>query len=295
MKVLLTGVTGFIGSRLLTAVCERFGAENVMALSSNTSKQCASIIYRDDFSIEPTESERLADIELIIHAGAFIPKSRFDANNIENCNGNILFTKVLLDLSLPSLKKVIYLSTIDVYEDAKIISELTVLNPATLYGMSKLYCEKMVNSFCENIKVKSQILRIGHVYGPGEEKYKKLLPIAIKKILNDHDVELWGDGSELRSFIYIDDVIKACLASIDLRDDVGVINIVSDQAISIASLLAKLVEILHTPLKLIHKPFTGIKKDFIFDNSKMKKLLLKNEIPFVDGLKQEIAHFKEIK
>lgn len=295
MKILLTGVSGFIGSRLLTKACERFGAKNVLALSSKVTKQCDTIIYRDDFSIESADLSKLADIELIIHAGAFIPKSRFDANNIEKCNGNPLFTKALLDLPFNRLKKIIYLSTVDVYEDAKLISELTVLNPATLYGMSKLYCEKMISSFCENVNIKSQILRIGHVYGPGEEKYKKLLPIAIKNILNNREIELWGDGSDLRSFIYINDLIAAILASIELTDDVGVINVVSEQPISIASLLDKLAEILNTKLKVIHKPYTGVKKDLLFDNSKMKNHLLQVETPFIDGLKEEIAYFKEIK
>lgn len=295
MKVLLTGVSGFIGTRLLTAICEQFAEQNVLALSSKLSSICDTIVYEDDFSVESTDLTKLADVELIIHAGAFIPKSRFDGNNIEKCNSNILFTKKLLDLPFNSLKKIIYLSTVDVYGDEKVISELTPLKPVSLYGMSKLYCEKMVSSFCENIAVKSHILRIGHVYGPGEEKYQKLLPIAIKNILNDREVELWGDGSELRSFIYINDVIKACLASIELNDDVGVINVVSEQSISIANLLEKLADVLNTKLKCVHKPYTGVKKDLLFDNSKMKRYLLKTETPFVDGLKEEVLYFKGLK
>lgn len=295
MKVLLTGVSGFIGSRLLTAVCDKFGAQNVFALSSKVTKKCVTILYGDDFSIEPTDLTRLACVDIIIHAGAFTPKSRFDGNNIEKCNGNILFTKQLLDLPFNQLKKIIYLSTLDVYGDDKIISELSPLMPVSLYGMSKLYCEKMVSSFCENIAVTSQVLRVGHVYGPGEEKYQKLLPTAIKNILNDCEVELWGDGSELRSFIYINDVIKACMASIELSDDVGVINIVSEQSISIANLLEQLADVLNTKLKCIHKPYTGVKRDLLFDNSKMKRYLLKIETPFVDGLKEEVVYFKGIK
>jgi UDP-glucose 4-epimerase len=295
VKILLTGVSGFIGSRLLTTLCDRFGEKNVLALSSKVTKQCETIVYSNDFSIKPTDLAKLSDVELIIHAGAFTPKSRFDGNNIEKCNGNILFTTALLDLPFSQLKKIIYLSTLDVYGDDKIISELSVLNPVNLYGMSKLYSEKMVSSFCENAKIKSQILRIGHVYGPGEEKYQKLLPIAIKSILNGREIELWGDGSELRSFIYIDDVIEACSASIELKDDVGVINIVSEQPISIASLLVKLAKISNTKLEFIYKPYSGVKKDLLFDNSKMRAHLLKAETPLIDGLKNEFLYFKGIK
>lgn len=292
MKVLITGVSGFIGSRLLDAVCERFGATNVLALSSKVNKQCKTIVYRDDFSINKSDLNMLADVELIIHAGAFTPKSRADSNNIEKCNGNITFTQSLLALPFKALKKVVYLSTLDVYGDDKVVSELTELNPETLYGMSKLYCEKMVSSYCDNKSIKGQLLRIGHVYGPGEENYQKLLPIAINNLLNDVDIELWGDGSELRSFIFISDVIKACMASLDLSDDVGVINVVGGHAISIADLLTLLADISSTQLRIVHKPAPKVKKDIIFDNSKMIKHLLKTETLFVNGLKQEIAHVK---
>ncbi|PKG82236.1 NAD(P)-dependent oxidoreductase [Colwellia sp. 75C3] len=295
MKVLLTGVSGFIGSRLLTALCDCFGADNVIAVSSKTTKQCETIVYDDNYSIDLNHFDKISDVELIIHAGAFTPKSRTDANNIDKCNGNIDFTRKLLSLPFERLKKIFYLSTLDVYGDDEVISESTRLDPSSLYGMSKLYCEKMVSSFCDSANIRSQILRIGHVYGPGEEKYQKLLPIAIKKVLNGQEVELWGDGSELRSFIYIKDVIDACLTSIELSDDVGVINVVSEQSISIANLLAKVAEILNTELKCISKPFIGVKKSLLFDNSKMKRFLLETETPFIDGLTDEIVYFKDIK
>ena len=293
MKMLLTGVSGFVGSRLLAAVCNRYGDKNVIALSSKPVKLCEYILYNNDYSISKHDVCKVKDVSLIIHAGAFTPKSRLDADNILYCDSNIRFTEQLLTLmNGTKLQKIIYLSTLDVYDDDGIISELTKLNPSSLYGMSKLYCEKMVTSFSHSRNIKSQILRIGHVYGPGEEKYQKLLPIAISKILSDDEIELWGDGSEIRSFIYITDVIEACMAAIDLTENVGVINIVSEQSISIVSLLNKLAEILNTELKLISKPSSGENKDYIFDSSKMKQVLLVSETPFDDGLKEEITYFK---
>ena len=63
-------------------------------------------------------------------------------------------------------------------------------------------------------KVENMNLRIGHVYGPGEEEYKKVIPITIKKILDNKPLQLWGDGSDLRSFIFIDDVVNSIVKSL---------------------------------------------------------------------------------
>ena len=129
-----------------------------------------------------------------------------------------------------TLNKVIYISSIDVYAPVVPISELSATQPATLYGWSKLYCEQMMSVFATQKKIAVQILRIGHVYGPGEEKYAKFLPKTIRNIVDGKAVELYGDGTELRSYIYLDDVVKAILAAVGLHDNVGVINIVGGVA-----------------------------------------------------------------
>ena len=226
MKILITGVSGFIGSRLLKAVCARYGVKNVLALSSKVQSTCDYVLYNTDYAVATDDIDKLAQIELVIHADAFTPKNRFDANEVKGCNSNIQFINDLLKLPFPALKKIIYLSTLDVYGEAELISETSELGPASLYGLSKLYCEKMLSSYCDGNNLQCQVLRIGHVYGPGEEKYEKFLPNSIKRIIKEEPIELWGDGSELRSFIYINDVIDACLAAIDLSETVGVINVV---------------------------------------------------------------------
>ncbi len=295
MNMIITGASGFIGSRLLQAARLVYG-EGVTAFSSRPSGG-SHIIYHDlpGFGLDTAGLALVEQAEVLIHAGAFIPKSGREANQIKRCNGNITFTEQLLALPWNNLKKIIFLSSVDVYANVEgRISEATPTVPASLYGLSKLYGERMVTLSAAERGIASQVLRIGHVYGPGEEKYAKVLPKAIQNIVADKDVELWGDGKELRSFIYIDDVITAILKAVELQEEPGVINVVSGNAISIHDLLSKLIALGGRGTGIIRREFSGPTRDLVFDNAKVKRYLLPEESDFTTGLQSEFRHIETL-
>jgi UDP-glucose 4-epimerase len=295
MKILLTGASGFIGAQLLRALSLMFGRENVLVLTSRGELDDPRVVYEPTgFGVDPTEMCKFENIEVVVHAGAFTPKNGAQVNNIKACNSNIVFTEKLLELPFTGLKKIIYLSTVDVYGSAQLIREDSALLPATLYGFSKLYCERLVSVFTERREISHQILRIGHVYGPGEEKYEKFLPKAITSIVGSLPVELWGDGSELRSYIYIDDVVNAVINAIKLPEHVGAINVVGGLPISNRQLLDLLVRVSGKPVEIKFKEFSGTKKDYIFDNGKLVKYLLARETDLLTGLKAEVDYMASL-
>jgi UDP-glucose 4-epimerase len=288
MKIVITGTSGFIGSRLLQTARAAYG-ESVTAFSSHPSEG-NHIVYanRTDFSLAPTELALVEDAEVLIHAGAFTPKCGAKANQIKSCNSNIAFTEELLALPWRNLKKIVFLSTLDVYTNFDCpISEATLTVPTTLYGMSKLYCERMMSLHAAERGIAIQVLRIGHVYGPGEEQYAKVIPKAIERIIAGGDVELWGEGEELRSFIYISDVVTAILKAVELQEEPGVINVVGGNVISIRDLLEKLIAIGGRQTKIVQREFSRTRRDLVFDNTKLKRYLLPEESDFTTGLKME--------
>ncbi|TFC70748.1 NAD(P)-dependent oxidoreductase [Cryobacterium sp. TMS1-20-1] len=295
MKVLITGASGFIGSRLLAAACATYGSENVTAFSSLANAECYTIVYNgDELRIDSAGLVRIRAVEVVIHAGAYTPKSSADANVSLGCTANISFTQRLLELPFSSLKQIIYLSSLDVYAPAEPITEETLTLPPTLYGLSKLYCERMVALCAAERNITHQILRLGHVYGPGEEKYGKFLPKAIADILGHDSVELWGDGAELRSLIYIDDVVESVLASIGLPAGVGVINVVGSCAISIRQLLDQLIAVSAKRVELVAMEFDGPRRNYVFDNTKLKSYLLTHETDLSSGLRAEYDHMAKL-
>jgi UDP-glucose 4-epimerase len=296
MNVIVTGASGFIGARLLEKARIAYG-ENVTAFSS-LHFEGSHIVYRDesDFGLTRADLILVDEAEILIHAGAFIPKSIAWANHVAGCNGNITFTQKLLNLPWRRLKKIIFLSTVDVYAHATgPVSEASLTIPVSLYGLSKLYCEQMITLYAKEKGISGQVLRIGHVYGPGEEKYAKVIPQAIQNIIDDKNVELWGEGRELRSFIYIDDVVAAIINAVDSQEELGVVNVVGGNAIAIRDLLETLIEIGGRKTDITRREFLGSPRDLVFDNAKFKRHLLCEETDFSTGLRKEFQHIENLR
>jgi UDP-glucose 4-epimerase len=133
-------------------------------------------------------------------------------------------------------------------------------------------------------------LRVGHVYGPGEEKYSKFLPKAINSILAGESIELWGDGSEVRSFIYVDDVVCAIMKAIELNESAGPINVVGGWPVSIRELLDQLIVISGKSVSISARERSGTGRNYINDNTKMREKLLSEETDLITGLQIEYSY-----
>lgn len=293
--ILATGITGFIGKHLLKSLIDKYGKENIVALTSAPIVDCKYLLHNNyNFEANYFADSGFSHINTILHAGAFAPKNNSTANNIELCTSNILNTQKLLSANLPEFKKFIFLSTLDVYDDDKIITEESIVNPVSLYGSSKLYCEKMIEAWAKNNGKICQILRIGHVYGNGEEKYQKIIPITINKILSGQNIELWGEGTDLRTFIHVDDVVNAIIKSVELENYIYPINVVGDKSISIYELIQKLIILSKKKCEITKKETTTVTRNLIFDNSKLKKYLLSPQKTFDEGLLEEIKYMETL-
>lgn len=292
MKILLTGASGFIGSRLLKSLIKKYGVESILVLSSKNIEGVECYTYKSpqEFDIQ---GKCFNNITHIIHAGAFIPKEPSQVNNIEASCSNIDFTKNLLSYNFESLQRIVNLSSVDVYAASlEKLSERSQINPVSLYGMSKLYCERMIKCFSEDHKVENMNLRIGHVYGPGEEEYKKVIPITIKKILDNKPLQLWGDGSDLRSFIFIDDVVNSIVKSLFSPINDSGINVVSANTVSILELLNILISFSNRSHEIQKIKSNHDARDLVFDNSLLRENILKKEKDLKLGLEIEYEYMK---
>ncbi len=150
----------------------------------------------------------------------------------------------------------------------------------------------MVKAFSKQRDVTYINLRIGHVYGPGEEKYKKVIPVAIKNVLDNKPLELWGKGDDLRSFIFIEDVVESIVNAVESVEESLDINIVSGNAISIQELIDKIINISGEDVKVNQVESNHISRDFVFDNSLLLNTLLNKETDIIYGLKKEYTYMK---
>ena len=235
----------------------------------------------------------VSKIDIVMHLGAFTPKSFLESNNISKSLSNINNTIYLCE-NLPNTpKKFIFTSTLDVYSSVEgSITEGTPTIPQSLYGQSKLFCEKMLEQWSTENGVVLQILRVGHIYGRGEDSYKKIIPATIKAILAGQKPIVFSAGSELRSFLNVTDCCNLILKAIELEEYKQPINLVSEQPISVLALVNMIVEISKQNVEVEIIRQNNYTRDFIFDNTKMKANLGVETISLRTGLEEEYEYFK---
>ena len=151
----------------------------------------------------------------------------------------------------------------------------------------------MIESYAKEKGIICQILRLGHVFGEGEEKYQKILPLTIKKVINNEEIEIWGDGKAIRTFIYINDVAKAIVNSIK-NETSEIINIVGEEQITINELVNKIIKISKKDIKINYIHPETKNRNLIFDNTKLKAKLLPNLTKLEEGLIKEYRYMENL-
>ena len=167
--------------------------------------------------------------------------------------------------------------------------------PEDGYGWEKLFSERMCRHFTEDYKIDTKVARFHNIYGPygtydgGREKAPAAIcrKVAIAKKNKENEIEVWGDGKQTRSFLYIDDCIDAVLKLFD-SDINEPINIGSEEQVSINEMIDMVEDISNYKVKrnyLLDKP-KGV-RGRSSDNSLIEqKLQWKPKFSLKEGLKK---------
>jgi len=168
----------------------------------------------------------------------------------------------------------IFLSSTAIYgEDIeyKYLNENTSSHGRSYYGLSKIHSENIIQQCFPNKGIKEvTILRAPTIYGP-DEPDKSYGPFGFSlKASKKEDIVLWGDGSELREFVFIQDLIDIIKRTIDNKT-YGTFNICTGKSVSFRDILAVIEKHSPHPLKLVQKERSKRKVDVQFDNSHFEK------------------------
>tara|TARA_B100000795_G_C22794127_1_gene438480 strand:- start:1064 stop:1885 length:822 start_codon:yes stop_codon:yes gene_type:complete len=189
---------------------------------------------------------------------------------INYINNSILSTSRILEFvknNKAKFNKIIYTSSSSVYGRNKLCNESDTCMPISLYAALKLANEHLVSSFCSVENIEYTVTRVFNMYG-GNDRFS-IISKLVNAINNNTEITLINNGSAIRDFVYIDDVVKA-YKSILACNKLPIVNIASGEGISINSIL----EFLNkkgfiVKYKNIKKEEVGIS---IADNTKLKKL-----------------------
>lgn len=299
--ILVTGASGFIGAHLVDRLSRISGVR--LLLLSRQAKQSTQqdVVWLKGDLNQLTEaywrSQSVNQIDYVFHLGAFTPKTSAEANRINQViEDNILGTHALLE-SLPGkIEKLVFSSTLDVYapsENGEVLTESSPVAPSTLYGSSKIFCEHLVSAWAKEKGCGYAILRYGHIYGPGEEQYGKLIPVVIRNLLANQAPVVHGDGSALRDYLYVGDAVEATVRAALVEGNIGPINIVRGKSVTLKEVVRLLIRLTGSVKQielLLDKP-SG--HSLRFDSSAMIQVLGNWSMTSLgDGLAAEVAAFR---
>ena len=299
--LLVTGATGFIGSHLVARLRQIRGAKLVLLSRRPRPPEADSVIWiqADCQILSPQlwHSVGVSRLDYVFHLAAETPKVGGATESDSDYVGNLTGTVALLE-SLPTVtKRFIFASTLDVYapfNSGETISETSPIGPCGPYGVSKAACEHAVDEYSRSRGFNCTVLRYGHIYGPGEEAYCKLIPQAIRQLLLGQSPVVYGDGSTERDYLYVADVVEATLrAATSGKPSDGPVNIVRGVSIPIRSVVETLASLTNFRGNIRYLTDKPPGNSLRFDNRKMRVELGDwLAVPLEIGLRREVDYFR---
>lgn len=230
-SVLILGGGGFIGSALSLALAKTGKTVTVLSHTASDQKhhniRNATGAFKSPEDFEPW----LADCPTIIHLASSSTPGSSAAHPLAELEGNLRITLALLEAlqNHPDCNLLFCSSGGTLYGDNEIApaTEQSKLHPYSYHGAGKAAAEYFILSWTTQFATAATILRPSNVYGPGQAARQGfgIIPTAFNKIIKDEALEVWGDGSAVRDYLYIDDFIQLCLAIIDKPMAKGVVTL----------------------------------------------------------------------
>lgn len=292
-RILVTGATGFIGSGLLARL-QQSEAE-VYAIARHvpgTSLPRGAYIACDLSRPADGKALQLIEAPVVVHLAALIPKTSIPQESLEeNIVGNLTTTVNLLK-HLRSTQYFVYISTLDVYGPPEYvpIDEKHPTQPATYYGAAKLSAEKILQVFCREVGIPILILRLTQVYGAGEPVIK-VIPQTIARVADGEPLVLYGDGSDMRDYIHVSDVVEVIVRALKARPT-GTLNVASGTSRSIAEVVDTIIRVSGRGITRLYQPRTRPCVHFVFDVSRLRNEL--GDLPqkdFAQGVREQYEHY----
>ncbi len=286
MKFAITGGAGFIGSHLTRHLLKE-GHETIVLdnLHRGSKENLDDVINKVRFfNVNILEKEKLLnildkeDVDGIFHQAALtsVPESYEHTEEYErvNVSGTENIFKVAKELGL----KVVYASSSSVYGNPESIpiTENSKLNPINPYGKTKLQDEVLAERYCKEEGVRIIGLRYFNVYGPGQNPaYAGVISKFYDRLTIGESPIIFGDGSQIRDFVSVEDVAQANLASFESITDNAFINIGSGIPTSIKDLAEIMINLSgKTALKPIYDKLPpGDVKKSLADTTLAKELI----------------------
>lgn len=306
MATLVTGGAGFLGSHLCERLLEQ--GQEVLCLDNfftGRRRNVAHLLANPNFELirHDVVDPLKAEVDRIYNLACPASPVHYQYNPIKTVKTSVMGAINCLGLAKRVGARVLQASTSEVYGDPEVHPQPESyrgnVNPIGLracYDEGKRCAETLFFDYHRENKVDIRVVRIFNTYGP------RMLPDDgrvvsnfIVQALKGEDITLYGDGSQTRSFCFVDDLIEAMMRTMEQEETVGPVNIGNPVEFTIRELAEAVLEKIKTDSKIIEMPLpsddpTQRKPDI----SLAKKVLhWEPKVELSDGLDRTIPYFKE--
>lgn len=304
-KILITGGAGFIASSLAEKLSE--DANNHLMIVDDLSTGAIEKVphsTHDNVRFIKADVNVFEDIsniffsfqpDYVFHYAAVVGVNRTLENPVKVLN-DVSGIKNILNLSKSTgVKRVYYSSSSEVYGEPVELpqhEETTPLNSRLPYAIVKNIGEAYLKAYKKEFGLDYTVFRFFNTYGPKQSRDFVISKFIVRSLKN-YNVKIYGDGVQTRTFCFIDDNVQATIHAFNKNMFINdVVNIGSDNEITILELAKKIIKLTKSKSKIIHLPPLpeGDMTRRQPDATKMKKLLSHSLLPLEEGLQKIIAN-----
>lgn len=248
---IIYGGGGFIGSHLCEDLLNREYDVTVFDKLNFSQKNLSNVIDRvkiieGDFNNEVDIEKSLKNIDFVFHLVSSTLPTNSNENPVYDAETNLLSSlRLFNECRINKVKKVVFLSsggTVYGIPEEIPVSEIHPINPIVSYGIIKRTIEKYLYMYYKLYGMDYYVFRLSNPYGERQNPLAAQGAIAVflYKIMNNEPIEIWGDGSVTRDYIYIKDAVDLIAKSISIKTDEKIFNVSSSKGYS----LNEIVEII---------------------------------------------------
>jgi UDP-glucuronate 4-epimerase len=259
MRYVVTGAAGFIGSQLLRSLLDR--GHDAVGWDAFTDYYDPALkelnaegipVARLDLVEAPLD---LAGVDGVFHlAGQPGVRSFGDVFPVY-VRQNVLASQRVFEAAAAAGTRVVFASSSSIYGDAETYPtpEDTIPRPLSPYGVTKLACEHLVHAYAAQFGLDAVVLRYFTIFGP-RQRPDMALTRMIRCAVEGRPFDLYGDGTQSRSFTFVDDAVEATILAMERGAGSATYNVGGGEEVSMLEVIEALERVSGRRLELVHLP-----------------------------------------
>lgn len=268
-RVLVTGGAGFIGSHL----CERLlqDGNDVICLDNfftGSKDNIRHLLKNDHFELvrHDITKEYFAEVDQIYNMACPASPPHYQYNAIKTIKTSVIGVTHMLGLAKRCRATILQASTSEVYGDPKVHPQredywgnVNPIGIRSCYDEGKRCAETLMMDYHRQNGVDTRIIRIFNTYGPNMDMNDgRVVSNFIVQALQNHDITIYGDGSQTRSFCYVSDLVEGIVRMMNNQQKfIGPVNLGNPSERTILDFAKLIIEMTNSNSKIVYKPLPG--------------------------------------